>query len=166
MRKKEVYNNKSNALIQARHLCWSMPVKSLISIAVVKVPRNCWEKTLNIVVIKNGLYFNSHHSDGSFSHPVVLSYVVSERKIKIKTSNTMAPSYYSNVTSTQTSKQGSLAKVGKFSFAGKSFDSIVIRAKSLDNVWTGSTCFQVWSINKNGKDGKYGVKVHNGKYST
>ena len=51
MREPEAYNNKSNILVQARHLCWSMSVKYSIvrclSNAVVKVPRNCWERTLN-----------------------------------------------------------------------------------------------------------------------
>ena len=82
MREGEAYNNNSNVLFQARHLCWSMSVKSSIvrclSNAVVKVPRNCWERTLNIVVIK---YFrnetfekNYQNSDRNSSHPIVVSY--------------------------------------------------------------------------------------------
>ena len=76
MREGEAYNNNSNVLFQARHLCLSMSVKSSIvrclSNAVVKVPRNCWERTLNVVMIK---YFrnetfekNYHNSDRSRSN--------------------------------------------------------------------------------------------------
>ena len=32
--------------------------------------------------------------------------------------------------------------------------------------WMDSTCFQVRSVKKKGKHGKYSVEVHNGKYST
>ena len=57
MREREACNNKSNVLVQARHLCWLMSVKSSIirylSKAVVKMPRNYWERTLNIAVIKH-----------------------------------------------------------------------------------------------------------------
>ena len=56
LRERETYNNKSNDLVQGWHLHGSMSVKSSIvrclSSAVVKVPRNCWERTLDIAVIK------------------------------------------------------------------------------------------------------------------
>ena len=52
MKERETYSNKSNALLQAWHLCRSMSIKSWIERClpnvVVKVPRNCWEITLNI----------------------------------------------------------------------------------------------------------------------
>ena len=61
---------------------WSTSVKSstliCLSIAVVKVPRNCWERSLNIAVIKyfqnDTLKKKNHSSDGRRFHPTVLSH--------------------------------------------------------------------------------------------
>ena len=63
-------------------LCWSMPLKSstarCLSNTVIKTSRNCWERTLNIAVIKyfqnNTFKKNYHSSDRSRSQPIVLSY--------------------------------------------------------------------------------------------
>ena len=62
---------------------WSKSVKSstviCLLIAVVKVPRNCWERSLNIAVCDQVLsewHFEKkyHSSDGSRFHPTVLSH--------------------------------------------------------------------------------------------
>ena len=84
-----------------------MSVKSSIvkclSNTVVKVPRNCSRRTLKIVQI-------DFQNDTFEKKPIIatevvliqlLSYNVSKQKIKMKTRNTMAPSYHSKVTSTQ-----------------------------------------------------------------
>ena len=59
MTEREAYNNKSDVLMQARHLCWSISVKSSVLWwllnAVVKVPSDCWERTLNF---RNDTFFS------------------------------------------------------------------------------------------------------------
>ena len=111
LREREAYNNKSNVLVQARHLYWSMSVKSSIvsclSNATVRVRRNCWERTLKITVIK--YFWNDTFKKKKITiiaTVVVLIHlfsltVASKQKIKMKTWNTMALSYHSKVTSTQ-----------------------------------------------------------------
>ena len=109
MREREAYNNKLNVFVQAPHLCWSMSVKSSIarclSNAVVKVNRNCWERSLNIAVIK---YFRNDTFEKititateAFLFQLFYYTVVSKQKTKIKGRNTIAPSYQSKATSTQ-----------------------------------------------------------------
>ena len=99
--------NKSNVLVQAWHICWSMSVKSsfvkCLSNAVVKVSCNCWER---ILILKEMWSSTFEKQNTMTAKEVVLiqlfSYsVVSKQKIKMKTWNTMAPSYHSKVTSTQ-----------------------------------------------------------------
>ena len=109
MREREAYNNKSNVLVQAWHLCWTVSVKSptirCFSNTVAKVPCNCWERTFNIVVISTlGMTLSKKITITTTEVFLIqlFSYnVVSRQKIKMKTQNTMAPSYHSKVISTQ-----------------------------------------------------------------
>ena len=98
--------------MQAGHLCWSMCVQSslvrFLSNAVAKLPCNYWERTWNISVIK---YFRMTLSIKKMvitATEVVLiklfSYTIvsnQKKKNKMKTQDTMAPSYHSKVFSTQ-----------------------------------------------------------------
>ena len=88
---------------------WSTSVKSstviCLSIAVVKVPRNCWERSLNIAVIK---YFQNDSLKKNIIAVTEVVFIllfsltdVSEQKIKMKTRNTIAKSYHSKFSSNQ-----------------------------------------------------------------
>ena len=113
LREREAYNNKSNALVQTWHLCWSMFLKSSIirclPNAVVKVPSNCWERILNIAVFKcfrNDILKKKKKKIIITATEIIIIQlfpysVVSKQKIKMKARNTMVLSYYSKVTSTQ-----------------------------------------------------------------
>ena len=102
---RNIINHMSYVWVQAWHLCWSMSIKSSIvkclSNAVVMVPCNCWEKTLSIAVVK----YMRKKITITVTQVVLIqlfSYsVASKQKIKMKTLNTMAPSYHAKVTSTQ-----------------------------------------------------------------
>ena len=100
-------HNKSNVLVQARHLCWSMSVKSSIggclSNAVVKVSCNCSERTFNMAVIKylrNDTFEKKlpkqRHKSFWSNCPLIKLFLNKKWKY-----NTMVPSYHSKVTSTQ-----------------------------------------------------------------
>ena len=84
---------------------WNLQLQGVLQNGVVNVPRNCWERTLNIV-------WSSNIQNGTFGKititvakvaliQVSFHNVGSKQKIKLYTRNTMAYSYHSKVRSTQ-----------------------------------------------------------------
>ena len=99
-------------LLKNELACWLMSINSLtvryLLNAVVKVPRNCWQGTLNIADTSN--FWNSAFEIIIIT---VTEIVASKQKKERKTRNAIAPSYNLKVSSAQ--NQGiNLLKLLKF----------------------------------------------------